>query len=177
MAARRAPRRGQGDVQLFVVLRDDEERALGRRVGGPGRWPLAAPRCDPLESSEVLPQDRLLELLQGLARLDAELVGERSPRVLVGGERVSLTARAVEREHQLAAQALPEGVLRDEAFELRHELGVASQRQVCLDPSLDGDETKLLEANDRRLRERLVREVVERRPAPERQRFAQLDRR
>ena len=79
------------------------------------------------------------------------------------GERVSLAAGAIEREHQVAPQALPKRVLRDETFELRDELDVASQREICLDPSLDGDEAKLLEADDRRLGERLVGEVVQRR--------------
>ena len=74
----------------------------------------------------------------------------------------------------MAPQALPQRVLGHEALELRHELDVASQREVRLDPSLDGDEPKLLEAHDRRLGEGLVGEVVERRPAPELERLVQL---
>ena len=45
-------------------------------------------------------EDLLLEPLQRLARVEAELVDEPRARVLVGGERVGLPAGAVEREDQ-----------------------------------------------------------------------------
>ena len=54
----------------------------------------------------VLLEDRPLEAAQLLARLQPELVDEQAAPLLVGGERVGLAARAVEGEHQLAAQAL-----------------------------------------------------------------------
>ena len=59
-------------------------------------------------------EDRLLESLQGLARLDAELVDERLTRLPIGVERVGLPAGAVEGEHLLGAQTLPERMLADE---------------------------------------------------------------
>ena len=52
---------------------------------------------------------------------------------------------------------------------------MAAQRQVGVDALLDDDGSQLLEARDLRLRERLVDEVRERRPAPERERLAQHD--
>src|SRR3954466_13640000 len=48
----------------------------------------------------VLPQDCLLELLQLSARLDAQLLDERHPRIAVRLERLCLATRPVEREHQ-----------------------------------------------------------------------------
>ena len=44
----------------------------------------------------------LLELLQGRARLDAELLHEQAARLPVDLERVRLPTRAVQRPHQLA---------------------------------------------------------------------------
>ena len=54
----------------------------------------------------VLAEDRGLELAQLRAGVDAELLDQRLARGAVGGERVGLPARAVEREHELRARAL-----------------------------------------------------------------------
>ena len=59
----------------------------------------------------------------------------------------------------------------DKRLQLAHELGVASGVEVVLDPPLEASETQLLEAGDLALREALVRELGERRPAPEQQRL------
>ena len=72
----------------------------------------------------VLRQHRLLQTLQHRARLEPELLGERAARLLVGGKGFGLSARSIEREHQLGAQALPERVANDERLKLAHELGV-----------------------------------------------------
>src|SRR4051794_33508549 len=61
-----------------------------------------------------------------------------------------------------------------EALELSDRLAVATERQVGLDPVLEGGEAKLLEASELGLQRGLEPEVVEGRPAPERQRLRQL---
>ena len=78
-----------------------------------GEHASAAPRaCDPnvphwwLES-RVVPEDRLFEVLELSTRLEPEFRDERASCVLVCSERVGLTARAVEREHQPGAKAPP----------------------------------------------------------------------
>ena len=152
-ARRRRRRAGRG--------RAAAERRRRRRVG------------DGELERRVVAEDRLLELLQRLARVEAELVDERGARVLVGGERVGLAAGAVEREHQQAAQALAQRVLAHERLELGHGLGVAAEREVGLEPLLERDEAQLLEPADLVAGERLVAEVRERRPAPEPERPAQ----
>src|SRR5437870_419486 len=53
-----------------------------------------------------LAQDRAIELAQRRARLDAKLVDEHAPCVVVGLKGISLTAGPVERQHQLATQPL-----------------------------------------------------------------------
>ena len=59
-------------------------------------------------------------LAQRRARLDAELVEQRAPRVVERRERVGLAARPVERRHQLHAQPLAQRVERHRGLELGH---------------------------------------------------------
>ena len=100
-------------------------------------------------SDGILAQDRLLELAQGGARLEAELLDERAARVLVGRERVGLAAGAVEREHELAAQALVgTGAARRERLELGDEVGVAAELELGVDQVLPRREAELLEPRD-----------------------------
>ena len=66
-------------------------------------------------------------------------------RVPVRLERLGLSARAVEREHQLAAQALAMGVLRDQRLQLADQLGVAAERKVGLDALLERREAQVVE--------------------------------
>ena len=152
----------QTDERRHLELAPDE-RCRGRRQvdGGPARR---------LELG-VLAQDLALELLELRARLEAELLEERAAGVLVGGERVCLPAGAVEREHQLRAQALAVGLLGDEPLQLGDELLVAATGEVALDPLLERRETKLLEPLGLLRGERLVAQVSERAPAPERERL------
>ena len=51
-------------------------------------------------------QDLALQPLQPLTRLQTELLGEGQTKLLVDVERLGLAVRAVEGEHELAAQAL-----------------------------------------------------------------------
>ena len=48
-----------------------------------------------------------------------------------------------------------------------------AEGEIRFDPALERGQAQLLEARDRRLRERLVGEVGERRPAPERERLTE----
>src|SRR5262249_46361908 len=116
---------------------------------------------------------RRVDLLEPRARLDAELIDERAARLVVALERVRLTAGAVEREHQLAPQPLPERELIDERLEFADEVAGAAQLAACVDAVLDGVGAELLQPPDLVLRERLEREVCEGRSAPERQRLAE----
>jgi hypothetical protein len=59
-------------------------------------------------------EDRLLKPLQPLARLDAEVVDERSPRLAVRLERIRLPVGAVEGEHLLPAEPFTQRVLAHE---------------------------------------------------------------
>ena len=63
----------------------------------------------------VVTEDRLLELTQGRARLDAELFDEQAPGLAIDLERFGLPSRAVERLHERPAKPLAERVLRTSA--------------------------------------------------------------
>jgi hypothetical protein len=81
------------------------------------RWPHRP--C----KDRIVVEDLPLELLQTGARLEPEVVGEPAPTCLVGGERLSLAAGAIERPHELCERSLAVRVLVDQLLELRHELG------------------------------------------------------
>jgi len=141
--------------------RNERDAASSRHALG---WPLGRRgRCQRL----VVLEDLTFELLQRLARLEAELLGERATPLLVDLQRLGLPARAVEREHELATEPLPERVLRDERPELDDRLGVTRKGERGFDSFLARCQSKLLKARDLLLREGRVREVGECRPAPE----------
>ena len=127
---------------------------------------------DRLERGIVV-QDRALQTLKRRTRLDAELIVERPSRALVLLQRVCLPIRPVEREHQLATQALPQRLGRDERLELSDEFGVSPKPKVGLDPLLARCGAKLLEPGRLRLRLRLEVAVREHRPAPKGQCLAE----
>ncbi len=74
-------------------------------------------------------------------------------------------------------EPLAQRLLCDERFQLANERSVTAERKVGVDPPLERRQPQLLDPRDRRLRERGVREVGERRPAPKSERLAQLLRR
>ena len=121
----------------------------------------------------ILPQDPSLQLLQLRRRVEPELVGEREPRRAVDLERLGLPAAAIERKHQLAAQPLAERVGGDERLQLADERGVAAERELGVDPLLEGDDAQLVEPGGLEPGELLLVEVCERRAVPERERLAQ----
>ena len=88
-------------------------------------------------------------------------------------QRVRLPARAVEREHDLAAQALAQRVLGDQRLELGHDGVVIAEREVSVDALLERDDAKLFEPARLGFGIRLVRDLGVRRPAPQRERVVQ----
>ena len=82
-------------------------------------------------------QDRLLELLQLLPGLDSDLLDEQRAGAPVGGESVRLAATAVQREHQVAPEALAKRLLPHEGLELLDELVGGPERKLRLDSGLE----------------------------------------
>ena len=125
----------------------------------------------------VVAQDRALEPSQLRPRLDADLGEQRGARRVKGRQRIGLLPAAIEGEHELPGEPLAGRGLGHELSQLAGERDVAARGQVGLDAVLEGGEPLLLEARDLRLRERLEREIGERRATPQRQRLAQDRRR
>ena len=167
---------GDDDLALGIAgewLREREQwlELPPAEADGEDRAPPRPPRCE--VERGIMPENGPLQLLERRAGIDPELVDERLSRDPVVLERLGLAAGPVQREHELRQQALAQGVLRDECLELRHELGVLPEREVGVDPSLDRQQVQVLQAHDRRLRERLEGEIRKGRPAPEPERLAQ----
>jgi len=130
--------------------------------GGPGRRKLG-----------VLAQDRLLEGAKRGARLDAELLEERRARGPVRAERFGLPAGAVQRDHELPAKLLAQGIAGDEIFDASDELGVPPELQLRADELLLRKQAQLLEPRCFREGERLELELREGGASPERESVGQ----
>ena len=154
--------------------RDEDGRQLA--LAARSRRRLAAALRGRVEG-RVLPEDPLLQVLQPAGRLDSELLDVDAARVAVRRERFGLPAGAIERQHQLPAQPLAERMLGDEPFELGRELPVPAERELRLDPLLDGLDAQLLEPGALGGGERIVRELGQRGSAPELERLAERRRR
>ena len=115
-----------------------------------------------------------MQLAKRSAGIDTERADECFPSALVDLEGLRLPSGAVEREHQLAAELLTEGVLLHQDLQLTDELCMPAAGQVTVDPFLQAAEVKLLQAGDLTLGEVLIGELRERRPTPERERRVQL---
>jgi hypothetical protein len=78
-----------------------------------------------------------LQLLEAGAGVKPEFLGQTVAQILIDVQRLGLAPAAVQRQHQLTAQALAQGVLRHQRAQLTDQLLVSSERKVRLDPVLD----------------------------------------
>ena len=146
----------------------DREHLVRDGVGGRGRGALGRGSRLRGADARILAKDRPLELLQRRAWIDAELVEKSPSTVPIDLECLSLTTRSVEREHELAAETLSKRVLLYQRLQLARQLVVAVECEVGVDAVLDGGKPDFHKPPDHGLGEGLVREVRERRAAPER---------
>jgi hypothetical protein len=85
----------------------------------------------------------------------------------VAGEGIGLAPGAVEREHQLAAQSIPERMCRDQQLELCQHLAVVAELEVRRDALLDALQSQLVQPVCRLACEGLDGQVGERWPSPQ----------
>ena len=126
-------------------------------------------RCtvlDALLQRGRLVEDLCLERLECRAGFQAQLFGEMDAGALIDLQRLGLTPRAVQREHQLAAEPLAQRMLTHQRLELTYERGLTSERKIRLDPILHCSQPRLLETRHVALGERFIGEVRKRRAAP-----------
>ena len=126
----RASRAGEGDEPRALVAeqradRRELEAAADERRGGHRQRLRRAGRRFRSGEARVLPEDRPLQLLQGRARIEAEILREGLAGFAIDLERVGLAAAAVEREHPLLEEPLAIRLLGRERFELGDD-GVVS---------------------------------------------------
>jgi hypothetical protein len=99
----------KGSGVVFNVAGADRDR----RAGTPDEPPTlldrrsAAPRSSRGRELRIVGEDRLLELAQLGARLEAELVCQEGPAGSVRVEGVRLPSGAIQRQHQLRSPPLP----------------------------------------------------------------------
>ena len=114
-----------------------------------------------------------MQAAQRFSGIDAQIVGEQVAGTPVGGERVALPAAAIQRQHELAVQPLPQGMVGGQLLQFGSEGVVAVQGQVGVDPGLEGGQPQFLQAGRFGADECVVGQVSEYRAAPPGQRLAQ----
>jgi hypothetical protein len=98
-------------------------------------------------------------MLQACARLEAEFLGERQPRVFVDAQGVRLSPGAIQREHELPAKALAESMVRDERLQLGDDVIMTTESEIDIDSRLHGTKPQLAEPFDLTLSKRVIGEV------------------
>ena len=113
-------------------------------------------------------QDLPLELAQALVRLEAQIGGEHATRILVGGERIGLPAKPVQRRHQLSSQPLVIGIVLDEPGDLGGDRAlVAAEVELRVDAIERRTPAQLLELVRSELELTVPADAVEGSAAPE----------
>ena len=125
----------------------------------------------------VVGEDPPLELHQRRRRVEAELLDEHLAVVAEHAQRVGLATGAVQGDHQLRPERLPQRVLGGERLDLRDHLGGSAARQLGVDEALVGDQPQLLQPLRLRAGPILVGELGVRLTPPQRQRLTQHRRR
>jgi hypothetical protein len=152
-------------AQLIVAaVAGGARRDRGLLVGPPG------------EDGVVL-EDPLVEVLQLAAGVDTQLLAQRAPQDAKRVQRLGLPAIPVACQHELSPSAFAQRVTGDHGLQLPHQVVVAAQCQLGVGQVLARGLAQLLQAGGLRLGERLVRELRQRPPPPQRQRLAQQPRR
>jgi hypothetical protein len=150
-------RLGSGVVPLSGRQSESERGECGARGYGDRPTPPSRPadRAEPdlsgiAQTRNALPrqlergvlrQNRPLEVLKILARLDAELVHESRASLQVDVERVGLAAAAVEREHELRTESLSKRVQGEKRLEVGDDLGMPPEPEVGFDLRLLGGQS------------------------------------
>jgi hypothetical protein len=129
--------------------------------------PARRGRDEELVKVAALVENRCFEVAQLAARLQPELVPESGARPLVGAQRVGLTTRAIQGQHEQPPQPLTERMLGHSGFPRADRFPVPAAGDLRFEPELDGDGPQLVEAADLGLRERFGGDIGQRRSPPQ----------
>ena len=149
-----------GDLGELVLAAHERRRRRGQ---------IAAAPADDRSGGDrgVVREDRLLQPPELGPRLEPELVGENAPRLLERLQCIRLPAAAVERQHQLPPQPLPERVVRERRTERRGQLPLLAERETDLELLLERVDAQRLEPPRLGGEPRRRRQALERGPTPE----------
>jgi hypothetical protein len=147
---------------------DDEQRH-----GAPPRAGCDQPTGRAVEL-RVLAQDRVVEAPQLGARLEPHLVEQDPTGMPERLQRVRLPAAAVQGEHPLAVQPLAQRVLADQVVDVDDHRLVVPGGERDIDLGLARPQPQILQPPDLGRGERLVGEIIQRRPPPQRERLAHV---
>jgi hypothetical protein len=134
---------------------------------------VAAQRLPTRIQVGALGEDPFVHPAELRRRVDPQLVGEDLAGSLVGGECFPLATRAVEGEHQLLPEAFAQGMPSGENFELSDHLYEFSQRELRVDPFLEGGEPQVVEPRRLGPERRLGAQIREGRPGPQIERMVE----
>ena len=139
------------------------------RPPGAPRSPIGA-RTDKRVDVDPLLEDRLFEVAQLGAGVDPQVLDQHGARPLKGAQRVALTTRPIEGEHQQPPQTLPERVGRDRRLERCDHGFAATGGDLGLQLELDRGTPQFGEPAHLSLGKPLEEHVGEGFAAPQRQR-------
>ncbi len=109
----------------------------------------------------------LVSLLQVLAGVEAELVGEPGTDVAVGLQRLGLPVAPVQREDQLSPQPFSHRVVQGQRAQFRDELRVPAHAQITVDPRFQNREVLLGQRGHVVAFQRIAADVRERPATPQ----------
>ena len=160
------------EAVLVQQVRDPAELDLASDKRGRRRGEIAAAPTVDGDGGDprVVREDRLLQPPELRPRLEPQLVAEHATGLLERLQRIGLATAAVERQHQLPPEPLPEGVVRERRTERRRELSMLAEREPDLEVLLERVDVQRLEPACLGGEPRRCRQALQRRPAPERQR-------
>jgi hypothetical protein len=119
------------------------------------------------DGADLLAQQAAVQVAQGGAGVDAELVDQAVGGGGVGGEGLGLAALPIERGHELADEALVQGMAPDQVLEFGDEAGMAAQQGFCVNPVGQGGKAQRLQARNRGRRARHAGQIWKSGAAPQ----------
>ena len=112
--------------------------------------------CGPSGQQRVALSDAVIQLDQGIRRIEPGFVGEVLTEPLERPQRVGLTPSEVQRPHQEAHEVLAKGLLGYEDLDLDDGIRMASAVDQCRGPLTEREEAQLLEPSGDRQEPPLV---------------------
>jgi hypothetical protein len=156
MAFGEAPRRSSSYSGLSLV---DGPRRFIHFVWG-------TRRCR--ANGRILRKNCALQRPKLVTRFDTKLSNEHVPEILIGGERIRLSAVTVEREHQLTAPPLTQRLALHSSQQLSNDRRMTTEKEIGVDKVFKHGKAQLRQVPPLRLRPVLVK-VDQGIPAPARQ--------